>query len=65
MRATVTMEKDVLERLVKETKAKSKASAVKQAVNEYLRRKKIDRIRSLKGKLEFDVDAEALRHYDR
>jgi hypothetical protein len=65
MRATVTMEKDLLERLVKETKAKTKASAFKLAINEYLRRRKVDKIRSLKGKLEFDLDAEVLRHYER
>ena len=65
MRATVTMEKDLLERLVKETNAKTKASAVKQAINEYLRRRKGDKIRSLKGKLEFDLEAEELRHYER
>jgi len=65
MRSTVTMEKDLLERLVKETNAKTKASAVKQAINEYLRRRKVDKIRSLKGKLEFDLEAEELRHYER
>ena len=65
MRATVTIEKNILDRLVKETKAKNKASAVKQAINEYLRRRKIDKIRSLKGKLEFDMDAGLLRHYER
>jgi len=65
MRATITMEKDLLEKLLKETKAKTKASAVKLAINEYLRRRKVDKIRSLKGKLEFDLDAEVLRHYER
>ena len=65
MRATVTIEKNILDRLVKETRAKNKASAVKQAINEYLRRRKIDKIRSLKGKLEFDLDAASLRHYER
>ena len=65
MRATITMEKDLLEKLVKETKAKTKSSAVKLAINEYLRRRKVDKIRSLKGKLEFDLDAEVLRHYER
>jgi len=65
MRATVTMEKELLDTLVKETKAKTKASAVKQAINEYLRKKKVDKIRSLRGKLEFDLDAKTLRHYER
>jgi hypothetical protein len=65
MRSTVTIEKGILDRLVKETKAKTKSSAVKQAIAEYFRREKVNKIISLKGKLEFDVDADALRHYDR
>jgi len=65
MRATVTIEKDVLDELVKETKAKNKATAVKKAIYEYLRRKKIEKIKSMKGKLEFDLTADELRHYER
>ena len=65
MRATVTIEKDILDELIKETKAKSKATAVRQVVQEYLRRKKIDRIKSMKGKLEFDLTAHEIRHYER
>jgi hypothetical protein len=65
MRSTVTIEKDILDQLVKETKAKTKSSAVKKAIAEYLRREKVNKIISLKGKLEFDLDADILRHYDR
>ena len=65
MRATVTIEKDILDELVKETRAKSKATAVRQAVKEYLKRKKIERIKSMKGKLEFDLTAHQIRHYER
>jgi flagellar basal body-associated protein FliL len=65
MRATVTIEKDILDELLKETRAKSKTTAVKKAIHEYLRRKKIEKIKSMKGKLEFDLTAEELRHYDR
>jgi len=65
MRATVTIEKDILDELVRETKAKSKATAVKTAVREYLRRKKIEKIKSMKGKLEFDLTADEIRHYER
>ena len=65
MRATVTIEKDILDELLKETKAKSKATAVKKAIHEYLRRKKIERIRSMKGKLDFDLTADQIRHYER
>ena len=65
MRATVTIEKDILDDLLKETKAKSKATAVKKAIHEYLRRKKIERIKSMRGKLEFDLEADEIRHYER
>ena len=65
MRATVTIEKDILYELLKETKAKSKATAVKKAIHEYLRRKKIERIKSMRGKLEFDLEADEIRHYER
>ena len=44
MRATVTIEKGVLDELVKETKTKNKATAVKKVIHEYLRRKKIEKI---------------------
>lgn len=65
MRATVTIEKDILDELLKETKAKSKATAVKKVIHEYLRRKKIEKIKSMKGKLEFDLTADEIRHYER
>ena len=62
MRATVTLEKDALDALLKETKSRSKASAVRIAVDDYLRRKKIEKVRSMKGKLEFDMTADEIRH---
>ena len=61
----MTIEKNILDELIKETKAKTKATAVRQVVQEYLRRKKIDRIKSMKGKLEFDLTAHEIRHYER
>jgi Arc/MetJ family transcription regulator len=65
MRASVTIEKDVLDELQRETRSKSKATAVKLAIREYLRRKKIEKIKSMKGKLEFDLTADEIRHYER
>ncbi|MEW6408860.1 MAG: type II toxin-antitoxin system VapB family antitoxin [Nitrospirota bacterium] len=65
MRSTITIEKDILDELLKETGAKSKATAVKEAIAEYLRHKKIEKIKSMKGKLKFDLTAEELRHYER
>jgi len=65
MRTTVTLGKEMIDELLDETRAKNKASAVREAVSDYLRRKKIARIRSLKGKLEFDRDTAERRHHER
>ncbi len=65
MRTTVTIDYDVLEELMKETKARSKASAVKEAVRDYLKRRKLKKIKSLKGQLEFDFEADEIRHHER
>jgi len=65
MRATVTIEKDILDELLKETKAKSKTSAVKKVIDDYLRRRKIEKIKRMKGKLKFDLTAYEIRHYER
>ena len=65
MRATVTIDNDKLDLLMKETKSKSKASAVKIAIDEYLKRKKIEKIKSMKGKLEFNMTADEIRHSER
>jgi Arc/MetJ family transcription regulator len=65
MRTTVTIEHNILEELLKETKAKSKASAVKVAIRDYIKRRKIEKIKSLKGKLEFDLTADEIRYHER
>ncbi|NCO82749.1 MAG: DUF2191 domain-containing protein [Nitrospirae bacterium CG_4_10_14_3_um_filter_44_29] len=62
MRATVTIEQDKMSLLMRETKSKSKAAAVKIAINEYLMKKKIEKIKSKRGKLEFDMTADETRH---
>lgn len=65
MRTTVTIEKEAIDELMDATKARSKASAVREAVSEYLRRRKIDKIKSLKGKLEFESGTAEDRHRER
>jgi len=65
MRTTVTIEKDAIDELMDETKARSKAMAVREAVAEYIRRRKVDRIKSLKGTLEFDDATPEDRHRER
>ena len=65
MRATVTIGKDKLDLLMKETKSKTKTSAVKMVIDDYLRKKKIEKIKSMKGKLDFDMTADEIRHRER
>lgn len=61
MRATVTIDKKILDELVQESGQKNKASAVREAVAVYLKQRKIEKIKSMKGKLKFDKTAEELR----
>ena len=65
MRSTITIEKEIMDELVHETGLKSKASAVQVAIAEYLRQRKIEKIKAMKGKLKFDKTARELRHYER
>lgn len=65
MRATVTIEKDVLDELVKATGAKSKSAAVREIIDEYMRRRRVQKILALKGKLSFELTADEIRHYER
>jgi hypothetical protein len=65
MRATVTIDKDRLDLLMKETKSRSKTSAVKIAIEEYLKKKMVKKIQSMKGRLDFDMTADEIRHRER
>ena len=65
MRTTITLEKATIDVLLKETNARNKTSAVKIAIDEYLKKNKIKRIKSMKGKIKFDMTADEIRHYER
>ena len=65
MRSTVTIEKDVLDELVKATGARSKSAAVREIIDEYMRKRKVQKILALKGKLSFELTADEIRHYER
>ena len=49
MRTTITIDKDIIDVLLEETHVKSKASAVKIAIDSYLKRKKAEKIKSMKA----------------
>ncbi len=65
MRTTITIDKDIIDVLLEETHVKSKTSAVRIAIDSYLKKKKAEKIKSMKGKVDFDMTADEIRHYER
>lgn len=47
--------------LQEETGARTKTHAVREALKDYIRRKQIEKLRQLQGKIRFSSDAEPLR----
>ena len=52
MATTVTLDSEIVQAVQQATKQKSKASAVRMALNEYLRRQKLRQLASLAGTVE-------------
>jgi len=61
MRTTLNIDDDVMKFVMEETKASTKTDAVRQALQDFVRRRKIERLIALKGKVRFDVDWKTLR----
>jgi len=64
MRTTITLEKEILDDLIKETKDKNKTSAVKKVIKEFLKQRKVEHIKAMKGNLKFTLSADEIRHYE-
>lgn len=65
MRTTITLDSRIVRTLQEISGAKTKARAVLTAIQDYLRRKQVARIKDLKGKISFDLTADAIRHAQR
>lgn len=65
MRTTVTLDSKLVETLQQISQAKTKAKAVLMAIQEYLKRHQIAKIKTLKGKIKFDLSADEIRHAQR
>ncbi|HJT24008.1 MAG TPA: type II toxin-antitoxin system VapB family antitoxin, partial [bacterium] len=61
MRTTITLRDDLLKLARLETHAKSITAAVNEALEDWARRKRIDRIKGMAGKVHFDGDLKELR----
>ncbi|HEV8132003.1 MAG TPA: DUF2191 domain-containing protein [Acidobacteriota bacterium] len=62
MKTTVSVEKGLVETLMKETGARNKSEAVRIAARGEIRRRKKQRLLRLPGRIDFDLEAEELRH---
>ena len=62
MKTTLNIPEDLVKRTMKLSKSKTKTAAIITAMEEYVRRKKLEDIISMKGKLRFSDDWEKARH---
>ncbi|OQW34289.1 MAG: hypothetical protein A4E19_02175 [Nitrospira sp. SG-bin1] len=56
MRTTLDLNEKLIRELMDVTSAKTKTDAIHQAASELIRRKKLDRLKSLSGKIHLDLD---------
>ena len=61
MRTTLDLPGDLLSEAMRLSKVKTKTGAVVLSLQELINRRKIERLRKLKGKLDLDIDLDSLR----
>jgi hypothetical protein len=61
---TITLPNSLLDELMSTIAAKSKTEAVIKAIKDEIRLKKMEKIKSMAGKMEFIKSADKLRHED-
>lgn len=62
MRTTLDLNEKLIQELMDVTSAKTKTDAIHQAASELIRRKKLDQLKSLSGKIHLDLDWKKLEH---
>jgi len=61
MRTTITVEDGLMEKLMKYTKSKTRTEAVNRALADWVQHLKIEKLRSLRGKLYMEDNWEKIR----
>jgi Arc/MetJ family transcription regulator len=61
MRTTLNIDDDMLRTVQEETGARTKTGAVHEALKDFVRRKKIEKLIQLQGKVRFSSDWKTLR----
>ncbi len=56
MRTTMSLDDGLVKELMKVTGARTKTAAIHLAISEFLRRKKIEELLALEGKIQLDLD---------
>jgi hypothetical protein len=56
VRTTLDLDQVLVKELMAVTKAKTKTAAIHLAISEFLRRKKIEKLLTLEGKIRLDLD---------
>jgi metal-responsive CopG/Arc/MetJ family transcriptional regulator len=64
-RITITIPNELIDELLKVVEAKSKTEAVTNAIKNEIKQRKIQKIKSLAGQIDFDIEADKLRHGDK
>lgn len=64
MRTTITIDDVVAEKLLEVSKKETLVKAVREAIAKYIRMKEKEKILSLCGKIDLDIDLEALRNME-
>ena len=62
IKVTVSLDNKILDDLSRVSGRRKTTFAIREAVEFYLKQKKIEKIRLMKGKLKFDKTAEEIRH---
>lgn len=64
MRTTITIDDTIFGELMRFTQSKTRTEAINQALSEWVRRKKIERLKALRGKFELAGDLNELRRLE-
>ncbi len=64
MRTTMSLDEGLIKELMAVTKAKTKTEAIHLAISEFVRRKKIEGLLALEGKIHLDLDWRALEEQE-
>jgi Arc/MetJ family transcription regulator len=65
MRTTLILDDDLVAELLKMTQAKTKTDAIHQAISELIRRKKIEQLKTLSGKITVETPPKAQTQAER